>query len=141
MSCLLSKRPRFSGPFLYFKNMAKLTEKIECVDCGAERMITKACFGMVKRCKSCQKKFNRNKARERYRKMKGIPLDKPVTNVIKPKKEKKKETEAKSAGTFFQSTPVPRHVSSLTEEEKKIRNEKVAKLLDLLPDKSTDEDW
>ena len=68
--------------------MTKLSETIICVDCNAERQITKACLGLVIRCKSCQKEFNRDRARNRYREIKGIPLDSPIRK-NEPKKPKK----------------------------------------------------
>lgn len=123
---------------MYLKDMSKLKVKINCVDCNAERMITKACVSLVKRCKPCQKVFNREKARNRYRKLKGIPLDKPVTNVIK---KKKKEKEVQESIKTEEVVEVKTPTNSLTEEELRIRRERISRLLDILPDASTIDDW
>lgn len=129
-------------------NRFKVT--INCIDCGIERLITKACLSLVKRCKDCQKEFNRDKARNRYRKVKGIDLDKPV-NSPKPKKKKEKETiqeelnawEAASDQDFVEVEPAPikTTVNELTEEEKQHRKEILESLLSMIDDDTTVEDW
>ena len=118
--------------------MSKLKVKINCVDCGVERMITKACLKLVKRCKPCQKDFNREKARNRYRKLKGIDLDKPVK-----KKKEKKVVVIEKVIENDEVKEVEKIVTrkELTPEEVALRQERIAALLDLLPDKSTDVDW
>ena len=140
--------------------MAKII--IQCVDCGIDREIGKACLNLVKRCKDCQVEFNRKAARDRYRKKKGIPLDKPVSK----KDEKPKEIiEEKLVGPkpIFPERPEisleqrlynfrlnPWH--SLGEKWEKQRiidltkpvdpNRKPVKVdFSMLEDKSTDDDW
>ena len=123
---------------MYLKNMSRLKVKINCIDCNAERMITKACLKLVKRCKPCQKIHNREKARNRYRELKGIPLDKPIKE-----KEEKKVVVVEKVVKDNEVKEVKKVVTrkQLTPEEEAIRQERIAALLDLLPDKSTDNDW
>ena len=141
--------------------MAKII--IQCVDCGTDREIGKACLNLVKRCKSCQVDFNRKAARDRYRKKKGIPLDKPVSK--KDDEKPKKIIEEKPVGPkpIFPERPEisleerlnnfrrnPWH--SLGEKWEKQRimclvkpvdsNRKPPKVdFSMLEDKSTDDDW
>lgn len=69
--------------------MTIFTEAIKCIDCNAERMITRACLNLILRCKTCQKEFNKSKARNRYRGIKGIPFDGPIAPMIVKKELKK----------------------------------------------------
>jgi hypothetical protein len=122
----------------------RLKEKINCIDCNAERMITKACLGLVKRCKACQKIFNRDRARNRYRELKGIPIDKPVASIIK----KKEKTVTKEPTISAWGKPVekaeekPKKVEpAVTPEEQERRKIALQKLFDMLGDDSTDDDW
>ena len=120
-------------------NRLKVT--INCEDCGAERLITKACLSLVNRCKPCQKIFNRDRARNRYRELKGIPVDKPVTQIIK-KKEKNRPAE------IWPKEPVGKMAE---EEEKKVepartpeeeaRRKKVLEELFSTLGGETDDDW
>ena len=112
--------------------MAKV--KIKCISCGISREITRACLKLVKRCKECQTEFNRDKARNRYRKLKGIPIDAPVGVVVKKKKTKKVEIEVKEEKK-------PEIIPSVTPEEAKKRRKIISKLFDLIEDKSTINDW
>jgi hypothetical protein len=118
--------------------MAKLTEKINCADCGAERMITKACLKLVSRCKPCQKAFNRNRARNRYREINGIPLDKPV---IQQKKKTPKPAEATEEVVVTEEKAPP--VSTKTPEERKMAIERLISLFgsDGGDDVDTVDDW
>jgi hypothetical protein len=101
-------------------------------------MITKACLELVKRCKPCQKIFNRDKARNRYRALKGIPLDKPVEKIIK-KKKKEKAPEPTPVAAVKEEPKVTK--PALTPEEEARRQKALAKLFDMLGDDSTDDDW
>lgn len=139
--------------------MAKII--VQCVDCGTDREIGKACLNLVKRCKDCQVEFNRKAARDRYRKKKGIPLDKPVSK----KDEKPKKTiEEKPVGP----KPIFPEKSEITLEQrldnfrrkpwhglgekwekqrivdltKSVPNRKPVKVdFSMLDDKSTNDDW
>lgn len=103
-------------------------------------MITKACLELVKRCKPCQKIFNREKARNRYRELKGIPLDKPVEKLIKKKKKDNATAPLSAPMAAIKEEPkVTKPV--LTPEEQERRRKAVEKLFDLLGDDSTDDDW
>lgn len=124
---------------------SRLSVIINCIDCGAERAITKACLSLVKRCKPCQKIFNRDKARNRYRDLKGIPLDRPIPKKVKekapkPKVEKEKEKEKEKVivnpDVFIPSAPV-----ELTDEERERRKVVLNKLMDLIDDDATTDDW
>ena len=124
--------------------MSRLTEKINCIECGNERMITKACLKIITRCKACQKIFNRTKARNRYRKTKGISTDAPVGQLIKKKKKKKKEkSKEKSAALSAppKSKPETKVVPAISPEERERRSQAMAKLLEIFTDKSTVDDW
>lgn len=122
---------------------------IKCVDCGETREVPNACLKLVKRCKPCQAVFNRDAARNRYRKLKGIPLDAP----LKKKKKEKSEvlqvrdvrSDADLLGTedgimVVQQRRGPR-LPQRTPEEEAAEIKKVASLLDLIDDDSTDDDW
>lgn len=117
----------------------RLKHKIECVDCGAERLVTKACLNLVSRCKPCQKIFNRDRARNRYREIKGIPLDKPVVGLIKPKAEKAAPV------TFPEPVAAeeePKKVEpAVTPEEQERRRKALERLFEMLGDDSTVDDW
>lgn len=114
----------------------RLKVKINCEDCGTERMITKACLSLVKRCKPCQKIFNRNRARNRYRELKGIPLDKPIVSVIK---KKEKAPEPVKAEVVEEK---PKKIEpAVTPEEQERRKKALQKLFEMLGDDSTDDDW
>ena len=133
---------------MYLKNMStRLKIIINCEDCGAERKITKACLTLAKRCKPCQKIFNRNKARNRYRTLKGIPLDKPIEKMIKKKakKEKKKKVSPVTMATatavaVIEKEPTPSE-PVLTPEEQAKRDEAIKSLFEILGDESTSDDW
>lgn len=115
---------------------------INCKDCGVERHTTKACLNLVKRCKSCQKIFNRNRARNRYRELKGIPIDKPVIERKKKIEEKKRKKIKKH--TELVATKLKTKVSKepiISEEEMKRRQAVMEKLFDLIEDESTVDDW
>ena len=116
----------------------RLKVTINCVDCDAERMITKACLELVKRCKPCQKIFNRDKARNRYRALKGIPLDKPIVKLIK----KKEKAPAPSPIPMAAAKEEPKVTKpTLTPEEDERRQKALAKLFDMIGDDSTVDDW
>jgi len=131
--------------------IAKVT--IECRECGAPREIPKACVRSTFRCIKCQKAHSKEKARARYRNLKGIPLDAPVKNKGKGKKKKKKNTQVQD---------LPVHTSDVDNvaiidpwgkrsckpeitqqdlEERSRRSAVLSVLLDKLDDSSTDEDW
>jgi hypothetical protein len=125
---------------------------INCLDCGAVREVPNACLKLVKRCKPCQAKFNRNNARNRYRKLKGIPEDAPL-------KKKKKEVAAEvgqvqglredgCGGKLLdpwgnvqpRSEPSKPEIVRTPEEEAE-RQARLAKLFDMIDDGSTVDDW
>ena len=125
-----------------------LDNKITCEDCGEERMVTKACAKTAKRCKSCQKEFNRVKARDRYRISKGLPLDGPIQSIIKKKKVKEVVQEVRQGGIrdawgnlIVEKTKSKVMVPTISEEEQNRRNALLSELLDKLEDKSTVDDW
>ena len=53
--------------------------EVECQEpgCDATRLVHHASVHEVKRCLDCQNEYKRRKARERYRKRKGLPLEDP----------------------------------------------------------------
>jgi hypothetical protein len=128
---------------MYLKLMnTRLKVTINCTECNAERLITKACLSLVKRCKPCQKIFNRDKARNRYREIKGIPLDKPIEAIIQKKEKKEVKKEAPKAFPIpamvkVKTPPVP----VLTKEEQEKREAVMLKLFSTLEDDSSDDDW
>lgn len=99
--------------------MTRLTESITCIDCGAQRKVTKACANTVIRCKSCQKAYNREKARNRYRKLKGIPLDKTVTPITKKKKQSPQTQQAPAISQPEKSNLTPKEIKVEKKRKKK----------------------
>ena len=114
--------------------MSRLTEQIICVDCGTERMVTKACLKMVTRCKPCQKDYNRDKARNRYRDLKNIPTNKPVAK----KKTKAKKVKAKAKKEIIEETP-KEEKPRITPEQRKTALERMMEITDKYP--LTTDDW
>lgn len=119
---------------------------INCEDCGAERLITKACLNLVKRCKSCQKIFNRNRARNRYRELKGIPIDKPIVGRKKEKESKKEPKKEPPKNTRLikdlKPKPEPKDIKpELSEAELQRQQAVMNKLFETIKDKSTIDDW
>jgi hypothetical protein len=125
---------------------------INCLDCGAVREVPNACLKLVKRCKPCQTKFNRNNARNRYRKLKGIPEDAPLkkkkAKVENPDQPVQGLCEDGSSGELLSpwgrvqprskpSKPAPVR----TPEEEARRQEALTRLFDMLGDDSTTDDW
>lgn len=100
-------------------------------------MVTKACLSLVKRCKPCQKNYNKEQVRNRYRKLKGIDLDKPIQAMPKKKKEKKEKKEKISKPKADDSIIS----AAQTPEEKERRRKAVEKLFALSEDSSTVDDW
>jgi hypothetical protein len=129
---------------------------IKCIKCGTIREVHKSCLKIVKRCKPCQIMFNRDAARNRYRQLNGIPVEKPIKKVKKEKeKEKEKEIELvqnipnngyfsnNEGGGFCRGTESTAHNENLprTPEETARRAATIEKLLDLLNDETTVNDW
>lgn len=113
---------------------------INCEDCGSERIITKACLNLVKRCKSCQKIFNRDRARNRYRELKGIPMDKPI--IGRQKKETKEVKPQKPANVNWGPKETVKVEQPLLSEAEIARRKAVMeKLFEQVEDKSTTDDW
>jgi len=125
--------------------MAKIT--IKCVDCKCPREIQFAHRALIKRCKDCQVEFNRNQARDRYRKKNGIPLDAPLITPRPKRKKKKKEVDdfldeavvTDAWGNIVEKTE--KVVRNVTPEEEERRNKALQKLFNMIDDDSTTDDW
>jgi hypothetical protein len=119
--------------------MAKIT--IQCADCDKDREIQFAHRSLIKRCKDCQVEYNRDQARNRYRKKHGIPLDKSIITPKPPKKKKKPKSERPYFTTKeTQVVKGPKAVQRTPEEEK--QHQKAIELLfSLIDDDSTTDDW
>ena len=108
---------------------------IVCEDCGITRHFKNAAHArFAKRCKPCQKKHINKKQRDRYRKKKGIPLDAPVSNMIKPSKPQHKSawlTPKKDLS--IDDDRDPQKVAEIRAH--------IEKMFDLIDDNSTTDDW
>jgi hypothetical protein len=95
--------------------------------------------------------FNKDKARNRYRELKGIPLDKPITQIIVKKKKRPGPVPVLKVPEPFEVRSVPKPKPKpkpksitplLSEEEQKKRQLTMAKLLGVsTTDDGVDDDW
>ena len=116
--------------------MAKTTFTCEC---GQTREIPNAAKHEVSRCDDCQIEYKRRKARERYRRRKGLALD-----YVPPARKKKKVVEEVFASSWLDPTPRPEPAPpppQRTPEEQAIYDAKMKSLMALIDDDSTDDDW
>lgn len=112
--------------------MAKIT--IQCVNCNCDREIKFAHRKLIKRCKECQIEFNRDQARNRYRKKNGIPLDRPTIIPKPPKKKKKVEI------VVVEVDEKPK-IEQISPEEEERRRKAVERLVALTGSDTTVDDW
>ena len=108
-------------------------------ECGKTRKIPNAAKHEVTRCDDCQIEYKRRKGRERYRRRKGLALD-----YVPPARKKERLPRAVHASSWLDPEPRPEPVAPIPEytpEEQIERSAKLKKLMALLDDDSTDDDW
>lgn len=106
--------------------------------CGKVRKVPNAARHEVTRCDDCQIEYKRRKARERYRRRKGLSLD-----YVPPARTKKKAASVtKSSWLDLKiDSPPPPPKPELSPEEQTKHDSKMKSLFALIDDSSTDDDW
>ena len=111
--------------------------------CGNTREVHNAARHEVTRCEDCQIEHKRRKARERYRKRKGLPLDYvPPARVKKAIIANKPVEESKSSWLDVKKAPAPAPEMTPEEMEEQVKRQAALEgCFAMLDDDSDDSDW